>query len=331
MPTRRPIETAAASIESLLRFGAETGCRMVISDNSGDPEKRRRYEGRAPNLTYLVQADDDAAENLINALSPVQTRFVMPMGDDDLIATRPCAPPLDLSTVGAGVALIRPHTEIWALDAVQSVSTFSIDGATAQARMLEYARKAPGNNSLFYSIMRSDLFIPFIRQFAAAHPTRGAYCDWAVMFTMLACGPALHAPSIAYRYDLGRWTFADTVEETKRSLFTAAGLPDNAEDFSALLTFLDLFTFLSMQHLHLAAEEQHHAMGTAAQLYLAPFVETVRKMPDTYDETTRYLVDLMGDEQDLHGLFALALITADCLQPGLRARYLAFYQTVSAG
>ncbi|MEA3535177.1 hypothetical protein [Rhizobium sp. CC-YZS058] len=331
LPSHRPLSAARSSIESLLRFGEETGCRMVISDNSGDPEKREAFEGRSPHLIYLVPEGDDPLDNLTTALSAVETEFVMPMGDDDWIRTGEGVALPDLSTIAPDVAVIRPETEIWAEGRVVDINRFTIDGSSAEARMLDYVRKAPATNALYYSAFRSRIFLPLMQSFAAGHPTRGGYCDWAVMFTLLACGRAIHAPGILYRYDLGRWTSSVSLQESKRSLFAAAGLPAEAENYSALLTFLDLYTLLSIRALPLGAQERDQALGASLSVSLGAFVAAVRARPCDYDEVAVYLTELLAEETELNGIFALALMIADCLQPGLRERYVRFFQAVSAG
>ncbi len=59
---------------------------MVISDNSGDPDKSAWLAGLGPDVTIVPDGPPDAAGNLMAALACVKTPFFMPVGDDDLLS-----------------------------------------------------------------------------------------------------------------------------------------------------------------------------------------------------------------------------------------------------
>jgi len=244
MPSNRNLKASKDAIESALRFAAKTGCRFILSDNSGDADKRRYFEHRSPNMTYVVPPNDDALLNQMSALSHVVTPFLIPMGDDDEIYLLDGWHPMDLANVPSDVIGIRPRTLIWTIDnGVRQKERFEISSLDAGERLLEYNAKARGNNSIYYSIYRTDVFRGLLKLFAEHHPTCGSYCDWAITFTLVAAGRINLDPSIIYRYDLGRWAEKQSSVETKRNLFLRSGLPGDAEKFSALLRFLDVHCF----------------------------------------------------------------------------------------
>ncbi len=330
MPSNRTLEDSREAIESLLAFSQATGCRMVISDNSQDPRKQAAYNGRSANLVYITRDDTDPQENAVSAMSKVATSFVMPMGDDDTIRVLDSAFPIDLSRLPADVVLVRPQTEIWVeKNGIVRTEDFSIELDDPADRMAEYARRTRGNNSVFYSICRSDYYIGLLRQFYARHPTKGGYCDWSITTALIASGKVVYDPAIVYRYNLGRWSNSDTLEIAKESLFAQVGLPPAVQDFYPLLRFIDTYIMLMSRHLPLSELQRDKALSINSTMGLAVFVNAVKGKPERYDETVHHLVDLIVDETELNTVFIIALMLADSIQPGLKDRYIAYYQTVT--
>ncbi len=325
MPSNRDLRHSRSSIDTALIYADKMDCQLVVSDNSGDPEKHAYYKNFSPRLTYLVAAAQDALGNMLSALACVETPFVMPMGDDDEIYGLDDRPPFDLSTLPENAIGVRPQTFIWTNEkGVHRVDRFSIAADIAGSRILEYNEKARGNNALYYSIFRSDLFRRLFTFFAQSHPTRGAYCDWAFTLAFCAAGRILYDDSTIYRYDLGRWAERKSLEATKRTLFTQAGLPDNAESFSALLQYIDVHVFLTWSGLPLSEDQRQNALLANAHLALGAFVREVEKAQENYDPEIVYLAGRIGQTRDLSSAFQIALLITDRVQPGLGERYVRF-------
>ena len=96
MPSNRPLATSRGSIESALTHAEKTGARLIVSDNSRDPEKRAFLENRSLNLLYHYSPSEDASSNWMEALSLAETPFLLPMGDDDQIYFNAGETPVDL-------------------------------------------------------------------------------------------------------------------------------------------------------------------------------------------------------------------------------------------
>ncbi|WEZ85520.1 hypothetical protein P6U16_26015 (plasmid) [Rhizobium sp. 32-5/1] len=331
MPSNRTLEGSKDAIESLLAFSQATGCRMVISDNSQDPRKYAAFSGRSDNLAYLTRDDTNAQENAISALSKVETSFVMPMGDDDTIRLVDKLSPIDLSRLAPDVVMVRPQTEIWVeKSGVLRTENFSIELDDPAERIAQYGRTSLGNNSIFYSICRSEYYLGLHRHFSAWHPTKGGYCDWSMTTALIASGKVVHDPAIVYRYDLGRWSSNDTLEIAKASLFVQAGLPPEAHDFYPLLRFIDTYVMLMSRHLPLDQTQRDKTLAINSTMGLAAFVNAVKGKPERYNDTVHHLVDLILEEAELNTVFIIALMLAECLQLGLKDRYLAYYQAVTS-
>lgn len=325
MPSNRDLRNSASAIETALIYAEKRNYRLVVSDNSGDPQKRARYENSSPHLTYVVPDGDSALQNMVHALSAVETPFLMPMGDDDEIYGLDDRPMFDLEAAPKDVIGVRPQTFNWSNDkGVHRADRFSITADDAGARILEYNQKASGNNALYYSAYRSGVFKALFTLFAQAHPTCGGYCDWALSFALCATGKFLYDPSTIYRYDLGRWASATGIEAANTSLYQAAGLPGTAERFSALLRFIDTHVFL--MGMPLSDGQRQNAQMTNARIALGSFLQKVANAPDQYDPEVVYLAELVGETPDLTSAFQISLLITDRLQEGLAAKYVRFVQ-----
>lgn len=329
MPSNRSLARSRDAIESALAYAAHVDARLIISDNSGDMEKRRWLEARSPRLQAVVSDAQSAGENWRTAFSLVETPFLLPMGDDDLMSFNEDEEPVDLATLPADVIGVRPVTQIWTLDeGVRQTERFVLSEPTPGGRFLEYARKARGNNASYYSIFRTAPFLALMRLFLDSHPTKGGYIDWAVCLALFAGGRLMHDPSLVYRYDLGRWAGAESLQRTKVRLFTEAGLPEDTEKFWGLLLFLDLYVLLARLPLDGAARQD--ANVASYRMLLKPFLESVAEAPDRFDETTRYIAEMVAAEQRLDTIFQLSVYLSDCIKPGLKDGYVQFYQAALA-
>ncbi len=325
MPSNRDLSRSVKSIESALAYAERVGAQLIISDNSGDPAKRAFLEGRSFNLRYIASSDQDASANWMRALSSADTPFLLPMGDDDEIRFVEGHVPIDLASLPDDVAGVRPTTEIWTQSgSVLKTETFTIDAPAADERLAEYNRKAEGNNSVYYSIFRTSLFVPLMRLFVDSHPTNGGYCDWAICLSLFTAGRMLHDPSLVYRYDLGRW--ADELDEMQASQYRKVGLPEHTADFFTFLMFLDLHIFSLRRSLPLAPEERRRVFMMNCRVLLSDFLRQVRQSPEKYDETVTYIAGLIAEEQDIDSIVQLSVLLTDFIQPGLKDRYIRFFQ-----
>lgn len=329
MPSKRSLAGSRDAIESALAYADHADARLIVSDNSGDMEKRRWLEGRSPRLEAIVSDAESAADNWRAAFGLVETPFLLPMGDDDIVSFRENEEPVDLSTLPADVIGVRPVTQIWTLaDGVRQTERFPLIETTPGGRLFEYSRKARGNNSSYYSIFRTAPFLSLMRLFVDSHPTKGGYIDWAICLALFASGRVLHDPSLIYRYDLGRWAEADSLRQTKAKLFTDAGLPEDTEKFWGLLLFLDLYVLLARLPLDAAARQD--ANVASYRMFLKPFLNSVVETPERFDETTCYIAGLVAAEQQLDTVFQLSVYLSDCIRPGLKDGYIRFFQAASA-
>ena len=207
MPSNRPWATSRGAIESALAYAEKTGARLIVSDNSRDPEKREVLQNRcSPHLLYHYSPSEQASGNWLEALSLADTPFLLPMGDDDQIHFSAGETPVDLSALPDDVVGVRPQTQLWtAQTGICQTECYTIGAASPAERLHEFTRKVMGNNSIYYSLYRTSAFVPLLRFFTQAHPTNGGYCDWSLTFALVAAGRIVHDPSLIYRYDLGIW------------------------------------------------------------------------------------------------------------------------------
>ncbi|MDO9418710.1 hypothetical protein [Pararhizobium sp.] len=331
LPSNRNLKDSLVAIESALAYADAVDCLVILSDNSGDPEKRVYFEGRSPRLTYLIPPDDSAMTNMMNTLKAVTTPFLMPMGDDDEIYKVEGEERFDLEALPMDFIGVRPQTQIWTRsNGVLQTERFTIDADGSDERILEYNLKACGNNSIYYSVFRSDYFRPLLNIFEQAHPTQGGYCDWALCFTLFAGGKMAYDPATLYRYDFGRWAEKDSAEEARLKLFRTVGLPEKAEDFSSLLTFADLHVFLMLGSLPLTTDQRSAALVMNCRIALSTFLRKVRDEPEKYDEISRYLAGMIEENPNVDNAFQISVMLMDSIQPGLKDRYVSFYQQAIA-
>ena len=331
MPSNRVLKDSIASIESAIAYCRQTDAVLIVSDNSEDPEKREFLQGHSGDLIYVSSVNTSAAENWKRAFAAAETAFIMPMGDDDLIFADPAQPALDLATLGGdyigafavNIAFTQAHGQL----ARKALSLTADDPAE---RMKGYLNNAGGNNSNYYSMYRRDVFGGLLSLFLSAHPTQGSYCDWALSLALVASGKMAHDPGTVFHYNMDNWGSREKIDALNTTIYTAVGLPEGSDRYEHLLMFLDLYVMAARKDTPLTEPQKTKLANDIVLMTMGRFVRRVKQTPDDYDETTRYLVELAMAEQNSLGIFQIALMMADILQPGLKDRYVEFFRRAVA-
>ena len=328
MPTRRDFAQSRAAIEAAVDFADAYGAEVVLSDNSGDPEKKAYWESRSPRIRYVPSTAPTAFDNFLHSVKAAATPFILQLGDDDSIAFSRAIRPVELASLPDDVMGVRPLTEVTVTGAgVVRRKEFGISQTTPSGRIREYSEKAAGDNSALYSVFRREVYTSLLELFALHHPTKGSFTDWAMALALFAYGRMIFDPSIIYRYNADQWSDQTKIAERNEELYRAAGIPPELGDsYQPLLMALDLFIFVTRPGTPLDRDGAIDAASIVAGDVLNGFLNQVARKPQDYTEKLRYLADLAGKEQNAFNRFQLGLIMADELKPGLKDAYVRYFQ-----
>ena len=330
MPSNRDLAQSRRAIETALAYCKARDAVLIVADNSGDAAKKAHWKGRSSHLRYLETENFDANGNFLATFHAAETPFVMPMGDDDELHHDAAVPAFDLSALPADHIGVRPVTHVWLPETGKGrVKEFAISAKTPAQRILEYIDAAQGDNSAFYSIFRREPYLALMELFIHHHPTKGGYCDWALMAALMSYGRMALDRGTVFRYNFTGWSTKDEIDQRNSRLYTSAGLPADAAKYSALLLYLDLFVFTARKSP--PTPEEHAGLNDLMGRVLAPFIREVGSVPRDYSETMVYLAELAGQETDMMSRFHIALVMANQIQDGLKDRYVEYYQRAVSG
>lgn len=331
MPSHRNLADSRASIETALAFCEARDAVLVISDNSGDLEKRAYWQNRSVRLHYIIAPDDDIDANYMSSITNATTPFILQMGDDDQLGFDPAVPAFDFASLPADYIGVRPLTQVWAPKlGVVRTKAFGIAEEDAGARILEYNQVAGGDNSAFYSIFRREPYTAMMALFLQHHPTRGGYCDWAKVMALFAYGRMAYDPGTIFKYNFEQWSSNALIAEKTVALYEGAGLPADGQKYHMLLLFLDLFVFLSRPGTPLGEEQRLNAISVTAGSVFNGFLSQVKQAPENYSETMQYLCEMASEEFDSFSRFQIGLLMADNIKSGLKDGYIAYYKAAVA-
>lgn len=327
MPSNRDLAASRRSIETALRFCEKRDALLVVSDNSGDPDKRRLLENASPRLRYITPEREGSEANLLNLCAAAETEFILMMGDDDELFVSPKDQPIDLATVDPAHIGVRPMVAVTNSEGrVIRVKDFAILDDTPSARVMTYNANAKGDNATYYSIFRRRPFVELHRFFFAYHPLKGGYCDWALATTMFATGKMVYDPGTIYKYNHHRWDRRDKIDERMQAIYEDAGLPPNADQFSLLLLYLDLMILALRRGSPLNEAEKDDLARNAGWPILENFCRRVAGAPETFTPETTAHCRRLAVPAGVEAQFDIAVELADQLLPGLATRYRAFHQ-----
>jgi hypothetical protein len=326
IPSNRPLATSKEFLESAIDYAGKCGMAVVISDNSGDPEKLAFFQNGPDYLTYLSDSPDDAPGNVLAALSAVTSDFVLMLGDDDRVAYREGAAPFDFSTLPADIVGVKPRIELIGADGgIMDVNDFTIDAEDAAARVIEYSRKMRGGNSTYYSFFRTKEFHDIYRLFVTHHPTRAGNSDFAIVYALLASGRLLHDPNTTIRYDNARWHYIGSAATAIDTILKTAGVPPEAQPYMLLFHFLDSYVLIFRNTSNLPLIERYRAAYAVTVMYLNRLLHRREQFPASFPLAGELFAPLeealKADDPDLDRIFHIAGLIADRLKPGLKERY----------
>lgn len=331
MPSNRNLEQSRAAIDSAIAYCEARDAVLIVSDNSGDPEKRAYFNNRSPRLTWIDAGNASPFANMRLALDAAKTPFVMPMGDDDEIHAVEGQPTFDLAGLPYDYMGVLPVSVVFAeKHGTMHSKAFALTDEDPGERMGQYISGAKGNNSLYYSMFRRDVFSALLHDFVEHHPTKGMYCDWALLLALICYGKMAHDPGTVFRYNMGNWDSAEKIGDMYVDLYRNAGLPAEAIKFDSLLMYLDTFVFAMRQGSPVPPDQRQRLGRIITNRLLGSFIQKVANAPESYDGTIRHLATMAIEEPDSFVEFQIAMMMVDRLQPGLKDRYVTFVRTLMA-
>lgn len=332
MPSRRNLEGSRAAIESALAVCEARDALLVISDNSGDEAKKAFWQSRSARIRYVASEAPTAFDNMIFAVQAADTPFIIPMGDDDLIAVETGVEPIDLSDLPFDYIGAFPASEVFlSAEELGPVVSLSLEQDDAPERFVSYMTTNVNNNAGFYSIFRREIWLSTLDLFNRFHPTRAAFSDWAISIALFTSGKMASDPGLRYRYNMGKWATKGLIEERRTEMFAEAGLPEKAQAYERLFLFLDVFVLVNRVGSPVAIDERQRLGKLAVQLLFSTFIRRVAEKPEEYEEGVAALAEMVLEEQDSFVQFQLGLLMAERLQPGLKDKYVRFIQASVSG
>jgi hypothetical protein len=336
IPSNRKLEQSIEPLWSAIGYAQARGINVVISDNSGDPDKREYFAAAPSHVTYLADGPEVGPENALNAINGTDADFVMMLGDDDSIAVNEAHVPFDFSQLTNDVMGVKPRIEIVSgAGEVIDINMFAVEAPDAAGRVIEYSRKMNGGNSTFYSFFRRDAFHSLLDILARRHPTRVGNVDFAIVYALVAAGRIVHDPSTIVRYDNSHWDDEASASESMNGIFLSAGLPESARQYMLLFHFLDAYVLMFRKSSALPPIESYKAAYAVAMVFLKRLVYRMKETPFLYHDAS----DLVGPlelavesaDPDLDLIFEVATRVADRVKPGLKQQYDHFLQVVAKG
>jgi hypothetical protein len=336
IPSNRKLAESVESLWSAINYAATAGMKVVIADNSRDPDKKDYFSTAPSHVTYLADTPEHGMENLISALRQAESEFILILGDDDYLNFAEGGTPFDFSALAADVVGVKPHIDLMDGKGGKSATdTFSIDATDAAARVLEYTRKVGKANTTFYSFFRRQVLMSVHETFLAHHPLVPSYSDWALVYALAASGRIVHDPQTVLSYNNSRWDDMETAGETVDRFYADVGLPPETRLYMSLLHFLDIYALMFRQGSNLAPIEQYKAAYAAAMVFLRRLLFRYDERPFLYAAASDLMeplrVAVETDDPDLKQLFHLSSLIADRLKPGLKQQYDHYFQAAAGG
>jgi hypothetical protein len=331
MPSNRNLADSRKAIETALAFCEKRDAKLVVSDNSRDPQKKRALRNISKRLVYLEPEADGLQANLMSVYDAADTEFILMMGDDDELFVSPKDTPIDLASLGADMLGVRPLIAVANSEGrIIRVKDFGIMDETPGGRVMAYNGRAKGDNAAYYSIFRRKPFIDLHSYFLTHHPLKGGYSDWALACVMFSYGKMVYDPGTIYKYNHHQWDRPEKIEAQRKVMFEAVGLAGSDERYGLLFLYLDMLILAGRPESPLSQDEKRNLLVEAGRPILGGFCKKMAAEPSAHSEEMAKAVAAMWSEPDAEAQFELALGATDMIQPGLAARYRDFRQRAMA-
>jgi len=328
MPSNRRIADCAPMVQSAVDYCRTHNIRFFISDNSGEAEKvsvlSEMVQGEG--LGYAARPPCGITENWFSAFNGVEGDYILMMGDDDKVFSLGDCPPF--GDLPPDVVGIRPAVLAFGPRGITNVNLSGIRSDKPMERIVEHVKSSNGLNTGIFSFWRRDVFKSIMELHFYHHPTKGMYCDWALMNGLVSSGKVIKNPMMCYFYDVHNWMGdADFVQKQVARAFESAGLPGSAAPYATVLNALDSFIYVARQDTPLSREDRVSAGLFCLTMLLENFSQRIPSATahPNAREISVLAHKLIGN-RNAASLFDIALGIIGALQEGLDGKYKTFFE-----
>jgi hypothetical protein len=329
IPSNRNFSASAGAMQSAINYSKRSGCQLVVSDNAQDAEKEIKLRDmmQGDSFRYLKTPPCDMMTNFLRALNGAEGEFILMMGDDDSIFHFGESP--DFSDLPSNIVGIKPCVIAYTDSrGVVAVNKNPLKASTAVNRITEDLKTTPGGNLTFFSFWRRGILMPLMELWLIHHPTKGNYCDWAMMHALASCGEVAMHPAASYFYNYHNWAGDDqAVLDQVEKAFLAAGLPAGSSAYAHLFNAIDSYIFINRKDSPVEAQERRLAAVYYLDFYLKKYLKKVPR--NSTHENAKEILELsekIDCDASILATFSLISDIFSAIRPGLDKQYKEFSQ-----
>jgi hypothetical protein len=330
IPSHASLEASKPSVESALTLLNHHDVEIIVSDNSGDVDKATYFGSiNRAGFRYCKSSYKDPMRNWQNAMENSRGRYVLMLGDDDLVIA---LPRLRIPTGHDDAIGFRPAHAMYALgQGVSRPTFFDISESRPINRIKNFLVNNGGSAVTLYSAIRRDWWRDMFEEYLANHPTRAMFTDWPMTYSLVSAGKLPAEGNLLYLYNSANWGTAELISKNTRKQIEDIGLPSDALEIQNAFLAVDSFVAVCRKSLALSTDEKLEAGFYLSTLYFNQLVDGLRiKFKSGETPQTKYLQSAkiaMSATSPIEQ-FCACLIIIELWLPHLRERYQAFMRAV---
>ena len=333
IPSHASLEASKPSVESALMLLDHQDVEIIVSDNSGNVDKAKYFSSiNRSGFRYCNSSYKDPMRNWQNAMENSRGRYVLMLGDDDLVIA---LPGLRIPTGHDDAIGYRPAHAMYASgQGVSRPTFFDISESRPINRVKRFLTNNGGSAVTLYSAIRRDWWGNMFAEYLANHPTRAMFTDWPMTYSLVSAGKLPAEGNLLYLYNSANWGTEESISKNSRKQIEDIGLPTDALEIQNAFLAVDAFVAVFRESLALSTDEKLEAGLYLSTLYFNRLIDGLRiKFNSDNNPSTKYLKSAkiaMSATSPIEQ-FCACLIIIELWLPHLRERYQQFMRTVLDG
>lgn len=327
IPSNRGLCESSNSFNSAFKYSLNKNVTVSISDNSESIEKFNYYRNtNSEKIIYSARKNSGPNDNWLTSLTQVEADFKSILSDDDLIESTDINFELP-NFIDSDIIGIRPTMSL-ATEAlgIYNTTNYSITDDTAINRVKSFSYLNQSVTTTYFSFFRSNILSDIIYIQNKFHPTKGGYCDWPILFSIISSGKIISDPGTHITYNNTNWYGDEAfINNNIKKLFIDVDLPESSVIYLPLLSALDCFIMTMRSASPLQISEKKECATFLLMMYINIFLKTDAHIFSNEKNEIIFAIQKLSASQTVNECIINSIDVVSHIRDDLKSKYCEYY------